>query len=236
MVRGKTVMKRIENETSRQVTFSKRRSGLFKKARELAILCDAQVGVLVFSSTGRLYDFSNTSVRSIVERYQHMKDGNQLMSASTEAKFWQAEATNLRQRLHNLQEIHMQLLGKNLSGLEIDDLKSLENQLEMSLHDIRHKKQQLIDKIQDLKKKENIMHRRNEEPYYQFDIVRQEKLNLHNKVGRGQGQGLDGGDRSSTSEYDFAGPDEEVPSVRLELSQPQHLANEHQEATTLGRL
>ncbi|CAN6329322.1 unnamed protein product [Urochloa humidicola] len=165
-----------------------------------------------------------------------MKDGNQLMSASTEAKFWQAEATNLRQRLHNLQEIHMQLLGKNLSGLEIDDLKSLENQLEMSLHDIRHKKQQLIDKIQDLKKKENIMHRRNEEPYYQFDIVRQEKLNLHNKVGRGQGQGLDGGDRSSTSEYDFAGPDEEVPSVRLELSQPQHLANEHQEATTLGRL
>ncbi|CAN6329323.1 unnamed protein product, partial [Urochloa humidicola] len=45
MVRGKTVMKRIENETSRQVTFSKRRSGLFKKARELAILCDAQVGV-----------------------------------------------------------------------------------------------------------------------------------------------------------------------------------------------
>ena len=60
MVRGKTVIKRIENETNRQVTFSKRRAGLFKKARELAILCDAQVGVLVFSSAGRLYEFSNT--------------------------------------------------------------------------------------------------------------------------------------------------------------------------------
>ncbi|EAZ00851.1 hypothetical protein OsI_22880 [Oryza sativa Indica Group] len=61
MVRGKTVISRIENTTSRQVTFSKRRSGLFKKAKELAILCDAQVGVLVFSSTGRLYDYSNSS-------------------------------------------------------------------------------------------------------------------------------------------------------------------------------
>uniref|UniRef100_A0A0E0HQK3 MADS-box domain-containing protein n=1 Tax=Oryza nivara TaxID=4536 RepID=A0A0E0HQK3_ORYNI len=61
MVRGKTVISRIENTTSRQVTFSKRRSGLFKKAKELAILCDAQVGVLVFSSTGRLYDYSNCS-------------------------------------------------------------------------------------------------------------------------------------------------------------------------------
>jgi MADS-box transcription factor, plant len=60
MVRGKTVMKKIENMTSRQVTFSKRRTGLFKKAKELAVLCDAQIGVLVFSSTGRLYDFSST--------------------------------------------------------------------------------------------------------------------------------------------------------------------------------
>jgi MADS-box transcription factor len=86
MVRGKTVISRIENTTSRQVTFSKRRSGLFKKAKELAILCDAQVGVLVFSSTGRLYDYSNSSMRSVIERYQQIKDGQQLMSASTEAK------------------------------------------------------------------------------------------------------------------------------------------------------
>ena len=60
MVRGKTVIKPIEDKTSRQVTFSKRRSGLFKKARELAVLCDAQVGVLVFSSAGHLYDYSST--------------------------------------------------------------------------------------------------------------------------------------------------------------------------------
>ena len=60
MGRGKVVLQRIENKISRQVTFAKRRSGLLKKAYELSILCDAEVGLVVFSSTGRLYEFCNT--------------------------------------------------------------------------------------------------------------------------------------------------------------------------------
>ncbi|TYI82623.1 hypothetical protein E1A91_D05G233800v1 [Gossypium mustelinum] len=60
MGRGKIVIRRIDNSTSRQVTFSKRRNGLLKKAKELAILCDAEVGVMIFSSTGKLYDFAST--------------------------------------------------------------------------------------------------------------------------------------------------------------------------------
>ncbi|XP_059290172.1 MADS-box transcription factor 27-like [Lycium ferocissimum] len=61
MARGKIAIKRIDNPASRQVTFSKRKSGLVKKAKELAILCDAEVGVTIFSSTGRLYEYSSTS-------------------------------------------------------------------------------------------------------------------------------------------------------------------------------
>uniref|UniRef100_K4AHA0 MADS-box domain-containing protein n=1 Tax=Setaria italica TaxID=4555 RepID=K4AHA0_SETIT len=59
MVRGKTQMKRIENPTSRQVTFSKRRNGLLKKAFELSVLCDAEVALVVFSPRGKLYEFAN---------------------------------------------------------------------------------------------------------------------------------------------------------------------------------
>lgn len=59
MVRGKIEMKRIENAASRQVTFTKRRSGLLKKAHELSVLCDAQVAVIIFSQRGRLYEFSS---------------------------------------------------------------------------------------------------------------------------------------------------------------------------------
>lgn len=60
MGRGKIAIRRIDNSTSRQVTFSKRRNGLLKKAKELSILCDAEVGLIVFSSTGKLYDYSST--------------------------------------------------------------------------------------------------------------------------------------------------------------------------------
>jgi hypothetical protein len=61
MVRGKTQMKRIENAASRQVTFSKRRNGLLKKAFELSVLCDAEVAVIIFSTRGKLYEFSSSS-------------------------------------------------------------------------------------------------------------------------------------------------------------------------------
>lgn len=60
MVRGKTEMRRIENATSRQVTFSKRRNGLLKKAFELSVLCDAQVGLVILSPRDKLYEFSTS--------------------------------------------------------------------------------------------------------------------------------------------------------------------------------
>ncbi|URD78164.1 hypothetical protein MUK42_07139 [Musa troglodytarum] len=60
MVRGKREMKRIENATSRQVTFSKRRKGLLKKAFELSVLCDVEVALIIFSSGGKLYEFASS--------------------------------------------------------------------------------------------------------------------------------------------------------------------------------
>ena len=60
MVRGKIQMRRIENATSRQVTFSKRRNGLLKKAYELSVLCDAEVALIIFSQKGRLYEFASS--------------------------------------------------------------------------------------------------------------------------------------------------------------------------------
>ncbi|XP_059304883.1 MADS-box protein AGL42-like isoform X2 [Lycium ferocissimum] len=70
MVRGKVEMKRIENSTSRQVTFSKRRNGLMKKAYELSVLCDAEVALIIFSPKGRLYEFSSSNMQKTIERYR----------------------------------------------------------------------------------------------------------------------------------------------------------------------
>ena len=60
MGRGKIQLKKIENTISRQVTFSKRRNGLLKKAFELSVLCDVELGLMVFSPRGKLYEFSSS--------------------------------------------------------------------------------------------------------------------------------------------------------------------------------
>jgi hypothetical protein len=58
MGRVKLEIKRIENTTNRQVTFSKRRNGLIKKAYELSILCDIDIALIMFSPSNRLSHFS----------------------------------------------------------------------------------------------------------------------------------------------------------------------------------
>lgn len=66
MVRGKTELKRIENITRKQVTFSKRRGGLLKKAFELSVLCDAEVSLIIFSQRGKLFEFSSSRYTPIL--------------------------------------------------------------------------------------------------------------------------------------------------------------------------
>ncbi|MBA0751770.1 hypothetical protein Gogos_000671 [Gossypium gossypioides] len=71
MGRGRVQLKRIENKINRQVTFSKRRAGLLKKAHEISILCDAEVALIVFSHKGKLFEYSTDScMEKILERYE----------------------------------------------------------------------------------------------------------------------------------------------------------------------
>ncbi|CAD5163263.1 unnamed protein product [Musa acuminata subsp. malaccensis] len=69
MGRQKIEIKRIQNEEARQVCFSKRRSGLFKKASELTILCGAELGVVVFSPAGKVFSFGHPTVDAVVDRF-----------------------------------------------------------------------------------------------------------------------------------------------------------------------
>ncbi|KAK7821755.1 mads-box protein jointless [Quercus suber] len=60
MTRTKVPIKKIDNSTARQVTFPERRRGLFKKAFELSTLCDAEIGLMVFSAKGRLFEYASS--------------------------------------------------------------------------------------------------------------------------------------------------------------------------------
>ncbi|WOH08898.1 hypothetical protein DCAR_0728349 [Daucus carota subsp. sativus] len=75
MGRKKLEIKRIEDKCNRQVTFSKRRTGLLKKAKQLSILCDAQIGVIIRSNRGKLYEFSHaTSLNEVLQKYHDVTD------------------------------------------------------------------------------------------------------------------------------------------------------------------
>ena len=70
MGRRKIDIVRIENERHRLVTYSKRKAGLIKKATELAILCDAQVGVIIFGSNQKMSVYSSMPIEELVDRYR----------------------------------------------------------------------------------------------------------------------------------------------------------------------
>ncbi|KAL6644609.1 hypothetical protein ACP70R_016217 [Stipagrostis hirtigluma subsp. patula] len=75
MGRVKLPIRRIENNTNRQVTFSKRRNGLVKKAYELSVLCDIDVALLMFSPSGRLSHFSGRrGVEDVILRYMNLSE------------------------------------------------------------------------------------------------------------------------------------------------------------------
>ena len=61
MRRGKIEIKRIENSSNRQVTYSKRKNGILKKAKEITVLCDAQVSLIIFAASGKMHDYISPS-------------------------------------------------------------------------------------------------------------------------------------------------------------------------------
>ena len=67
--RKKIEIKKLDKEANKQVTFSKRRTGLFKKASELCILCNAHVAIIVFSPADKLFCFGEPNTEAIVTRY-----------------------------------------------------------------------------------------------------------------------------------------------------------------------
>ncbi|XP_062216951.1 MADS-box transcription factor 50-like isoform X3 [Phragmites australis] len=165
MVRGKTQMKRIENPTSRQVTFSKRRNGLLKKAFELSVLCDAEVALVVFSARGKLYEFASASVPKTIERYRkYTKDNVSSKTVQQDTEQVKADAEGLAKKLEALEAYKRKLLGEKLEECSIEELHSLEVRLEKSLHSIRGRKTQLLEQqVNKLREKEMTLRKSNED-------------------------------------------------------------------------
>ncbi|XP_031504278.1 MADS-box transcription factor 23 isoform X2 [Nymphaea colorata] len=158
MGRGKIEIKKIENVTTRQVTFSKRRVGLLKKAKELAVLCDAEIAVIVFSSTGRLFEFASHCIKKTIARYNKSVDHCGPLPG-TENERYAAEVNILKEEIKRLR----QMMGKELTNLSFKELQSLEYQLHEGLLCVKGKKEQLLqEQLEQYQLKEKRARRENE--------------------------------------------------------------------------
>ncbi|KAL3524218.1 hypothetical protein ACH5RR_017052 [Cinchona calisaya] len=159
MVRGKVQMRRIENETSRQVTFSKRRNGLLKKAYELSVLCDAEVALIIFSQKGKLFEFSSSNIRKTIKKYrdcvkEEHRNNQDIEKHLQELKL---ETANMAKKIEFLELSQRKLLGQNVESGSLEELRQIESQLERSLKNIRERKTQLFKEEMERLKAEEVL-------------------------------------------------------------------------------
>ncbi|KAK6154174.1 hypothetical protein DH2020_013813 [Rehmannia glutinosa] len=143
MAREKIQIRKIDNATARQVTFSKRRRGLFKKAEELSVLCDADVLQCKF-------------MKDILEKHNlHSKNIDKLEQPSLELQLvedsnYSKLSKEVAERSHQLRRMR----GEELQGLSIEELQNLERSLEAGLSRVIEKKgEKIMKEIDQLQEK-----------------------------------------------------------------------------------
>ncbi|XP_031092503.1 MADS-box protein SVP-like [Ipomoea triloba] len=155
MTRRKIKIKKIDNIATRQVTFSKRRRGLFKKAEELAVLCDADVALIVFSSAGKLFDFASSSMKHILQKY--VSHSSNIHKYPSPLQFLQQENSlkvRLSKEISDKTRELRRISGEDLEGLSLEELEELEQKLEVGLNRVSETKdKQLRNEIATLQYK-----------------------------------------------------------------------------------
>ncbi|GLJ06687.1 hypothetical protein SUGI_0045220 [Cryptomeria japonica] len=163
MGRNKIPIEKIANETKRQATFSKRRKGLFKKSEELAVLTSSQVAVIIFSSSGKLFEYSSESMTSLLKRYYNCHRDDDLEGLKNENE-------KLRLRIKHM-------MGEELLNLDMKELQELENQVQAGMSRIKARKtESLVEKIEEIQKRDHRLEVENQ-------ILRTQLLEAAKRVG-----------------------------------------------------
>nr|XP_043634950.1 agamous-like MADS-box protein AGL62 [Erigeron canadensis] len=153
--RQKIKIAKIQIKNHLQVTFSKRRSGLFKKASELCTLCGVEIAIVVFSPAGKVFSFGHPKVESIVDRF--LTRNPNFNSTTNSLYFMEAHRIASIPELNmQLTHIHNELEAEKKRTETLDEMrKASRSQFwweapieELNLHEL----EQLKDSMEELKK------------------------------------------------------------------------------------
>ncbi|XP_065855048.1 agamous-like MADS-box protein AGL62 [Euphorbia lathyris] len=124
--RQKVPMVKMANENNLQVTFSKRRAGLFNKASELSTLCGAEIGIIVFSPGKKVFSFGHPSVETVIDRY--LSGNNQAHPSPTMQLIESHRNANIRDLNNQLTQVMNQLEMEKKRGEELKRIRKLSSE------------------------------------------------------------------------------------------------------------
>ncbi|KAB2601427.1 agamous-like MADS-box protein AGL62 [Pyrus ussuriensis x Pyrus communis] len=162
--RQKIEMKKIENEEVLLVSFSKRRSGVYKKATDMIALSGGEVGIVIFSPSGKPFSYGHPSVDYVINRFMNQNPPenddytNQFMEAHRQMKISEAmeQYNELLDPLEAVKERQKSLLRKTrtrrnqehlwwsvpIEELRVDELKQIhESMAELHMTISKHLKE-----------------------------------------------------------------------------------------------
>lgn len=73
MGRRKIEIQPLTDDRNRTVTFVKRKAGLFKKAYELAVLCQVDLAVIIVGNNDKVYEFLSVDTKELLKTYSRVK-------------------------------------------------------------------------------------------------------------------------------------------------------------------
>nr|KYP67397.1 Agamous-like MADS-box protein AGL62 [Cajanus cajan] len=152
--RQKIPIEKIPKKSHLQVTFSKRRSGLFKKASELCTLCGVEIAIIVFSPADKAFSFGHPEVESIIDSY--LTPNSSLESSSGHQLVEVHRNANIGNLNMQLTQILNQLEIEKKQGEELDRVwKTRQSKFwweipvpQLGLHELQH----LMFSMEELKK------------------------------------------------------------------------------------
>ncbi|KAL1214283.1 Agamous-like MADS-box protein [Cardamine amara subsp. amara] len=149
MGRVKLELKRIEKNTNRQITFSKRKKGLIKKAYELSTLCDIDLALIMFSPSDRACLFSGqTSIEDVLARYINLPD----QERENAIVFPDQSKRQAIQNKECLLRILEQIKTENDMALHINESRPVNSDVEELEQEVSRLQQQLQMSEEELRK------------------------------------------------------------------------------------
>ncbi|XP_030446747.2 agamous-like MADS-box protein AGL61 [Syzygium oleosum] len=116
----RTEMRQITNETSRFITFSKRKSSIYKKSSELVTLCGAEVGFVAVSPAGKPFSFAHPSIDTVADRFLNRNPPPNNRSRALVESYHQVQSTNELNQQHD--ELYNQIKAEKAQGKVLKQL------------------------------------------------------------------------------------------------------------------